>query len=122
MALISSKPSKQRKARYNTPLHRLHKLMSAHLSRELREKYGRRSLPVRKGDTVKIMKGEFKGIEGKVTKVDRKRQFVYVENVTVKKADGSTRPRPISVSNVMIMNLNLDDEYRKEILTRVKAE
>ena len=116
----SAQPRKQRKRLYNAPLHKLPKLMSAHLSPELREKYGRRSFPVRVGDRVKIMRGEFKGVEGKVTKVDRERQMVYVENVTTKKADGTTVQRPIHVSNVMITELNLDDEYRKQALLRGK--
>ncbi|RLF98976.1 MAG: 50S ribosomal protein L24, partial [Candidatus Wolframiiraptor sp.] len=86
MAKVSSKPRKQRRLLYNAPLHILSKLMSAHLSPELREKYGRRSFSIRVGDRVKILCGEFKGVEGKVTGVDRKRQRVMVENVTIKKA------------------------------------
>jgi len=120
MPRLSAQPRKQRKRLYNAPLHKLPKLMSAHLSPELREKYGRRSFPVRVGDRVKIMRGEFKGVEGKVTKVDRERQMVYVENVTTKKVDGTTVQRPIHVSNVMITELNLDDEYRKQALLRGK--
>jgi len=116
MKVLSKKPRKQRKFLYNATLHRLSKLMSAHLSPELREKYGRRSFPVRKGDTVKILVGEFKGVEGKVIGVDRRRQRVFVENVTIKKADGRVKPRPIHVSNVMITSLNLEDKYRKQVL------
>jgi len=121
MAKVSSKPRKQRSHLYNAPLHILSKLMSAHLSPELREKYGRRSFSIRVGDRVKILCGEFKGVEGKVTGVDRKRQRVMVENVTIKKADGTTVPKPIHVSNVMITELNLDDEYRKKALMRGKG-
>ena len=120
MAKVSAQPRKQRKRLYNAPLHKLPKLMSAHLSPELREKYGRRSFPVRVGDRVRIMRGEFKGVEGKVTKVDRERQMVYIENVTIKKVDGTTVQRPIHVSNIMITELNLDDEYRKRALVRGK--
>ncbi|HDJ67015.1 MAG TPA: 50S ribosomal protein L24 [Nitrososphaeria archaeon] len=121
MAKVSSKPRKQRRFLYNAPLHILSKLMSAHLSPELREKYGRRSFPVRVGDRVKILRGEFKGVEGKVTGVDRKRQRVMVENVTIKKTDGTTVPKPIHISNVMITELKLDDEYRKKALMRGKG-
>ncbi|MEM0079697.1 MAG: 50S ribosomal protein L24 [Nitrososphaerota archaeon] len=120
MAKISSKPRKQRKILYNAPYHKLPKLMSAHLSPELREKYKRRSFPVRVGDVVKILRGEYRGVEGKVTAVNRKKQYVYVENVTMEKADGRTLPRPIHVSNVMIVKLNLEDKYRQEVLTRGK--
>ncbi len=118
MARLSAQPRKQRRMLYNAPLHKLPKLMSAHLSPELRERYGRRSFPVRTGDKVRILRGEFRGVEGKVTKVDRERQMVYVENVTVKKADGTTVQKPVHVSNVMITELNLDDEYRKQALSR----
>lgn len=120
MARRSYQPRKQRKLLFNAPMHKLPKLMSAHLSPELREKYGRRSFPVRVGDRVKILRGEFRGVEGKVTGVDRERQVIHVENVTLKKADGTTVPRPIHVSNVMIIELNLEDEYRKRALARGK--
>lgn len=120
MSRQSAKPRKQRKRLYNAPLHRLAKLMAANLSPELREKYKRRSFPVRTGDKVKILRGDFRGVEGKVTGVDRERQMIYVENVTLKKADGSTVNRPIHVSNVMITELNLDDPYRREALMRGK--
>ncbi len=106
---------------FNAPMHRLSKLMSAYLSPELREKYNRRSFPIRVGDKVKVVKGEFKGVEGKVTGVDRKRQMISVENVTIKKADGTTVQRPIHVSNVMITELSLDDEHRKKALVRGKG-
>lgn len=120
MARQSTKPRKQRKMLYTAPLHRLAKLMSVHLSPELREKYKRRSFPVRVGDKVKILRGDFKGVEGKVIGVDRERQVVYVENVTLKKADGTTVNRPIHVSDIVITELSLDDPYRKEALTRGK--
>ncbi len=123
MAVISAKPRKQRRTLYNAPLHKLTKLMSAHLAPALREKYGRRSLPVRVGDTVKVMWGDYRGIEGKVREVDRKKRRVYVDNVTKKKADGTTIHVPIPVSRVMITQLNLDDKYRKKKLEEgVKAE
>jgi len=120
MARVSSKPRKQRKLLYNAPMHILPKLMSAHLSPELREKYHRRSFPVRVGDRVKIMRGEFRGVEGRVTAVDRRRQRVMIENVTIKKADGTAVPKPIHVSNIMITELKLDDSYREKALTRGK--
>jgi len=118
MARKSYQPRKQRKLLFNAPMHRLPKLMSAHLSPELREKYNRRSFPIRVGDKVRILRGEFRGVEGKVTGVDRGRQVIYVENVAIKKADGTSVSRPIHVSNVMITELNLDDEYRKKALAR----
>lgn len=112
----SKDPSKQREKVLVSPLHQLTKLMSAHLSKELREKYNKRAVPVRKGDTVKVLRGEFRGIQGKVINLDRKRKRIFIENVTRKKVNGSTVNVPIHVSNVMITQLNLDDKYRKTLL------
>ena len=116
----SRQPRKQRKAFFNAPLHVRQKMMSAPLSPELREKYGIRNLPVRKGDKVRIMRGDFKGHEGKVVKVDLRRMKIYVEGVTIKRSDGTPVFRPIHPSNVMIIELDLSDEYRKSIIERRK--
>ncbi|MCS7368107.1 MAG: 50S ribosomal protein L24 [archaeon GBS-70-058] len=114
----SKKPSKQRKAIFEAPLHKRHDLMAAPLSPELRKKYNRRSFPVRKGDTVLIMRGDFAGIEGKVVKVDLKDMRIYVEGATRKKADGTTIYAPIHPSKVMITKLDLSDELRRKALER----
>jgi len=70
------------------------------------------------GDTVRIMRGDRKGIEGKVSKVDRKSYRISVEGVTREKVDGTAIPVLIHPSKVMIVNLNLDDKWRREILNR----
>lgn len=112
----SKKPRKQRKFLYEADLHLRRKLISAHLSKELREKYKRRSLPLRKGDEVEVMRGKFKGMKGKVTKVDLKNYRVYVEGVTIRKTDKTTRLAPIHPSKLRIINLNLEDKRRVEKL------
>ncbi len=114
----SKQPRKQRRALFNAPLHVRQKLVTAPLSRELREKYGVKRLPVRKGDKVRIMRGDFKGHEGEVVRVDLKRIAIYVDGVTIKKADGTPVFRPIHPSNVMIIDLKLDDEWRRKIIER----
>jgi len=114
----SKKPRKQRKFLIEAPLHLRRKMISAHLSKELREKYKRRGLPLRKGDEVEIMRGEFKGKKGKISRVDTKRYRVYIEGVTRKKSTGEVVQVPIHPSNVRIINLNLDDKWRKKILER----
>ena len=114
----SRQPRKQRRAYYNAPLHKRQKLMSAPLSRELREKYGVRNLPVRKGDKVRILRGDFRGHEGEVVEVDLKSYRIYIDGVTIKKADGTPVFRPIHPSNVLIVSLKLDDEWRKRIIER----
>jgi len=117
----SKKPRKQRKFIYNAPLHLRRKMISAHLSKELREKYGRRSMPLRKGDEVKVMRGEFKGTVGKVVKIDTKKYKVYVDSVKKKRSVGTEYLVPISPSNLMILKLNLDDKYRMKMLERGKS-
>ena len=114
----SKQPRKQRKARYNAPLHIRHKFMNALLSEELRDKYEKRSFPVRKGDTVKVMRGDDKGKEGKVRSVDLKRERITVEGVVVARSDLSEVPRPIHPSNVMITKLELKDKQRESALMR----
>lgn len=118
MRIKTKDPSKQRKLLYNAPYHLRAKIMSVHLSKELRESYGVRSIPIRTGDTIRIMRGDFKDYEGRVTRVDRKKYRVYVDGVTREKADGTTVPVPIHYSNVEIIKLNLDDEWRRRILER----
>ena len=115
---LTVKPSKQRKRLYNAPLHIRYKMFSAPLSPELKEKYGIKSLPVRTGDTVRIMRGNFKGFEGKVREVDRKKYRIFVEGVTREKVDGTTLFMGIHPSKVMIVDLNLDDKWRREILEK----
>jgi large subunit ribosomal protein L24 len=110
--VTSSQPRKQRKYRYNAPLHVMSKFMTSTLSDELREKYSSRSARVVVGDTVKVMRGDHAGIEGKVREIDVKREQVTVEGVSVAKADGKEVPRPIHPSNLMITKLNLEDERR----------
>jgi len=118
MKIKSKQPKKQRKFLYNAPLHLRQKIMSATLSSELRKKYGFRTMPVRKGDTVKIMRGDFKGHEGKIVEIDLKRYRIHVEGATQKKVNGTEVFYPIHPSNVMITELNLEDERRERIIER----
>jgi large subunit ribosomal protein L24 len=101
---------------YQAPLHIRYKLFSAPLSPSLKASHNVGSLPVRSGDTVRIMRGDRKGLEGKVTRVDRKKYRVFVEGVTREKVDGTTAFVPIHPSKVMLTSLNLDDKWRRESL------
>lgn len=114
----SKKPRKQRKYVYSMPLHIRNTLMSAPLSKELRKKYGRRSLSVRVGDRVKILRGQFKKRTGKISKVRLTKIRINIEGIENIKKDGSKAPYPIHPSNVIITELNLDDKKRKRILER----
>ncbi|MEM4481180.1 MAG: 50S ribosomal protein L24 [Desulfurococcaceae archaeon] len=117
----SAKPSAQRKQLHGSPLHLKHKLLNAKLSRELREKYGVKRLPVRAGDTVRVMRGGFTGHEGKVNRVDLKRARIFIEGVQGKKSDGSPVHYPVHPSKVMIIKLDLSDKYRLKIIERRKG-
>ncbi len=108
----SKQPRKQRKFVANAPLHIKRKLLSVNLSKELRKKYGRRNIVVRKGDEVQIKVGKFKTKKGKVTEVKTKTGKVYVENIQSKKIDGSKVNVPLRASNLQIIELNLDDRRR----------
>ncbi len=114
----SKQPGKQRKARYNAPLHIRHKFMAAPLSEDLQGKYGKRGFPVRKGDTVRVIRGDDKGKEGKVRSVDLKKEKITLEGVVVARSDLSEVPRPIHPSNVVITKLDLKDKLREIALTR----
>lgn len=116
--LKSKQPRKQRRLLYNLPLHKRWHLFNALLSPELRKELGIKRLIVRKGDVVKIMRGDWKGHEGKVVKVDLKRVRIHIEGVTIKKADGTEVFYPIHPSNVMIVKLGEVDEVRKRIIER----
>ena len=88
------------------------KLLSVNLSKELRKKYGKRNIGIRKGDTVKIMKGKFKKKQGKVLIVKTKRQKIYIEGMQVKKLEGSKVNVPFRAPNLQIVELNIDDKKR----------
>jgi large subunit ribosomal protein L24 len=112
----SCQPRKQRKYRFNAPLHVRKKFTASHLSRELRKKYQLRSLGLRKGDRVKVMRGQFKGKTGKVERVDLRREKVYVAGIDITKKEGSKAFIPIHPSKLALQELNLDDRRRREKL------
>ena len=111
----SKQPRKQRKYVAKAPLHIKRKLLSVNLSKELRKRYGRRNIPVRKGDTVKIMSGKFKKKQGKVIEVYTKKSKLSIDGITVKKQDGSKANLKFHPSNLQIIELNTDDKKRMKI-------
>jgi large subunit ribosomal protein L24 len=115
-----TKPTKQRKMLFQAPAHIRHKLFAASLSAELRATQGAKTFPVRSGDTVRIMRGDHKGFEGKITRVDTRKFRIYVEGLTREKVDGTTVFAPVHPSKVVITHLNLDDKWRKKVLERKK--
>ena len=122
--MVSSKARVQRYNQANAPLHVKRKMLSSHLSDDLRKEFGKRSARVCKGDTVMVVRGteDIRGIEGKVVNVYTQTGRVAIEGVTIKSADGTEKERPIHASNLVIVKLNLDDAWRKEALSRKEAK
>ncbi len=118
--LSSVQPRKQRKYRHNAPLHIRQKFVSSNLSPELRKRFAKRSMQLRKGDEVRVMRGGFRGKTGTVERVDLSRCRIYMEELKVKKVDGSEVPRALQPSNLMITKLKLDDKKRQAILDRAE--
>ncbi|MBW2979988.1 50S ribosomal protein L24 [Candidatus Woesearchaeota archaeon] len=114
----SKVPKKQRKSRYNAPLHIKQKFMRSHLSKELKKKHGKRSLGLKKGDKVKVVVGQFKGKTGKIERIDLKGGRVYLEGIEILKKDGTKTTHSIDPSNLIITEINLDDKMRNKILER----
>ncbi len=120
--MSSKNPKKQRRYRLNAPLHIKQKFVHSHLSKDLRKKYGKRSIGLKKGDKVKVMIGNFKRFEGKVESVDLKNTTVYVSGVEVTKKDGTKKLLGLHPSNLIITELNLDDKFRQKHLERKQDE
>lgn len=111
----SIQPRKQRKYRYNAPLHIRRSFVASHLSPELRKKYSRRAVPVIKGDTIKVMRGSSRGRTGTVNRVDLKLSRIFVDGIDLTKRDGTKAFRPIEPSNVMITELKTEDKKRLKV-------
>lgn len=122
MKMTSSLPSKQRKRRATAALHNKQRMVSCHLDRSLIREYNVRSMPVRKGDIVKIVRGgeTVRGTEAKVASVNLRSLKLSVENVTHAKADGTQTAIMIDPSNCILTKLDLSDPLRKEKLARLK--
>ena len=100
-------------------MHERKSLLKCQLDEFLQEEYGLRSLVVKKGDLVKVMRGQFRDTEGKVTSVNYKKVRVFLESATITKADGKEAPLPIHPSNLMLVKLELDDERKSLIEGKV---
>jgi len=118
--MVSSKARNQRRIRANAPVHIKRKMLSAHLSNDLRKEYGKRAARVCVGDTVLVLRGaeDIRGAEGKVVGVDTDNGRITVEGITIAQADKTEVARPVHASNVVITKLNLDDAWRKDALKR----
>ncbi len=120
--MVSTQPRKQRYALYNLPPRENRAQIASHLSQELQEKYRRRAITVRKGDTVKVLRGDFKGIQGKVLNVNTRTRTVTIDGVTLETAKHAQKPRPVAPSNLLITKLDLTDPRRRAKLGAGEAD
>lgn len=114
---VSKQPRKKRLAAYKAGLHTLKKKIHAHLSAELKKKFSTRTLPVRNGDTVKVVRGAYKKTSGKITSVSVAESKIFIEKIVRKKQGGKEIPIPIEPSNVIIIETARADKKDKKVKT-----
>uniref|UniRef100_A0A2P2IDE6 60S ribosomal protein L26-1 n=1 Tax=Hirondellea gigas TaxID=1518452 RepID=A0A2P2IDE6_9CRUS len=114
---VHSSRRKSRKAHFTASSTARRKIMSSMLSKDLQKKYNVRSVPIRKGDEIQVIRGTYKNRDGKVTTVYRKKFLIHVERVTREKNNGATVNVGLHTSKVMITKLHLDPD-RKRLLER----
>jgi len=127
----SGLPRRQRKERYDATLQRKSRFLNGHLSPRLREQYRRRSIRIRKGDTVVVLRGKYtlepqgtvvRHPEAKVTGVDLTRSKVFLEGITRKTMKGKHKWVPIDPSNLMVTKLDLSDPVRRKRVEEGREE
>mmetsp|Transcript_9099 Transcript_9099/g.22781 ORF Transcript_9099/g.22781 Transcript_9099/m.22781 type:complete len:146 (-) Transcript_9099:193-630(-) len=114
---VSSSRRKCRKAHFTAPSNERRKMMASPLSSELKNKYGVRAVPIRKDDEVQVVRGNYKGREGKVVQVYRKKWVIHIERITREKVNGATVNVGVDPSKVVITKIKLDKD-RKALLER----
>ena len=113
------KPTKVRNQQTYRATHQvINKQISAPISKDLRKKYSRRSVRIMADDTVKVIRGEYKGISGKVTKVSTQNNSIAIEGNKKEKLKGEKIDVYIHSTNVIITALNTDDKWRLKILEK----
>ncbi|KAL3123471.1 hypothetical protein niasHT_004643 [Heterodera trifolii] len=117
---VSSSARKSRKRHFNAPSHIRRRIMSAPMSKDLRNKHGVRSTPIRIDDEVTVTRGHYKGNAGRIMRVYRKKYVVHVDKITREKANGTTVHVGIHPSNVQITKLKMDKD-RRSLLERKAA-
>src|ERR671926_1743053 len=100
------------------PKHKRDKMVGAVLEDALRKQYQKKSVRVIKGDSVRVIRGEYKGVEGKVDRVDTEHGTFRIEGIQREKIRGGQVKFPIHSSNVMVIALNLEDKYRSDKLEK----
>jgi large subunit ribosomal protein L24 len=105
----------------NIKKHKLDKHIRSPLSENLRSEYNKRNARVIKGDTVKVLRGEYKNVEGKVEKVKTGRSTLFIEGIQREASKGGKVKVQIHSSNVIITSFNLHDKNRSNVIRKVKS-
>ena len=117
------KPTKIRNRQiYQAPYHVLSKQLGSHLSKDLRQKYGTRSIRVTIGDTVRVLRGEFKGVDGKLKEVNNLKNAVTIEGIKKEKLKGGQVDIYIHSSNLLVTEINTSDKWRIKKLEGTKSK
>jgi len=107
------KPTKMRNQMiYNATYKTKSKQLGSALSKDLHKKYGKRSVRVVEGDSITILRGEFKGVDGKIAKISTQKSSVAVEGVKKEKTKGEKFDVYIHTSNLVVTSLNTEDKWR----------
>ncbi len=118
--MASSKPRKTRKQAITAPIHKKAKTIAGHLSERLRKELNTRSIPLRKNDVVKIVRGTFKGKEGKIIRINRVNGKIFIEKIIRKKSDGTEFDVAIDPSKIIVRELETSDKKRLKKYKSVK--
>jgi large subunit ribosomal protein L24 len=105
----------------NINKHKIDKNICSPLTDNLRNEYNKRNARVIKGDTVKVLRGEYKNVEGKVEKVKTDRSTLFIEGIQREASKGGKVKVQIHSSNVMITSLNLQDKQRGNVIRKIKS-
>lgn len=119
---MSTQPRKERYTLHNLPAHKNRAQIASHLDETLLLKYNTRAVTLRKGDTVRVLRGEYAGTTGKVLEVNTRTRKVTVDGVTVTKAKATQVARPLDPSNLVVTKLDLTDPLRREKLGASEAD
>ncbi len=88
------------------------KQLGSALSKDLHKKYGKRSVRAIEGDSVTIVRGEFKGVDGKISKISTQKSGVAIEGIKKEKTKGDKFDVYIHTSNLLVTSLNTEDKWR----------
>jgi len=120
--IASKQARKQRKYRAQAPLHLKQKMLAAHLSKDLRKKHGIRSIALREGDSIKVMRGHFKAKAGKIASLNLKKGTAYIEGIQRTRKDGTKVSVPLQSSNLLVTALVEDRKRFENLKVKSKSE